>query len=96
MSLALTYRFVHSRGGQIPHDVGQRFLGSARDRRDRPVGAVDDRLVVRRPEAQAVPHGIDDEQVTALSGQFGPGVSPARCQSPLAGDVCQDLSTGPR
>src|SRR5947207_6693486 len=71
VSLAVSGRFAQPGGDKIPHHVGQGFLGPARDWRDGPVGAVDDRLVVRRAEPEPVPHRIDDEQVTALSGQLG-------------------------
>src|SRR5882762_4792052 len=42
VSLAATYSFVQPRGDQVPHHVGQGILGPARDRRDGPVGPVDD------------------------------------------------------
>src|ERR1051326_1816688 len=57
---------------QIPHHVGEVFLGPARDRRHRPVGAVDDRLVIRRADPELAPHRVDYEQVTTLPGQLSP------------------------
>src|SRR4029077_5843007 len=89
VSLAVSGRFVQPRDDQVPYHVGQSFLGAARDRRDGPVGTVDDRLVVRRAEPEPVPHRIHDEQVTALPGQLGPGLF--RGGVGLGGESDQDL-----
>src|SRR4029077_20930705 len=88
-SLAVSGRFVQPRDDQVPYHVGQSFLAAARDRRDGPVGSVDDRLVVRRAEPEPVPHRIHDEQVTALPGQLGPGLF--RGGVGLGGEPDQDL-----
>src|SRR6266536_2270446 len=91
-SLAATNRILQPDGDKIPHHVGQGLLQAAPDRGDRPVGTVDDGLVVRRAEPEPVPHRIDDEQVTALPGQLGPGRF--RRGVGLRGEPDQDLRTG--
>src|SRR6266568_3843650 len=93
-SLAATSHFVQSGGHQIPHDVGQRFLGPARDRRDRSVTPIDNGLVVRCAEAEPVPDGIDDEQVAPLPGQLSLGCG--RRGVGLGGEPGQDLPRGDR
>src|SRR6516162_10078352 len=85
-------RIGQPRGDQVPHHVSQGLLGPARDRRDGAVGAVDDGLVVRRAEPEPVPDRIDDEQVTTLPGQLGPGLF--RGGVGLGGEPDQDLGYG--
>src|SRR5215467_6680947 len=71
-SLSAASLLGQPRDDQIPHHVGEGFLGPAGDRRHRPVGAVDDGLVIRRAEPETSPHRVDYEQVTALPGQLSP------------------------
>src|SRR5579859_816572 len=87
---AFAFGLLQALGDQIPYDVGERFLGPARDLGHRSVRAEDHRLVVGGPEAQAGPDRVDDEQVTPLPGQLGPGGLGRGVR--LGGEPNQDLA----
>src|SRR4051812_30719263 len=67
-------RSEKARGHEIPDHVGERLLRTARDVHLVTVRDQDHRRVVRGAEGEIFADLVDDEQITALAGEFGPPV----------------------